>query len=405
MLIGHYCIQPARSFAEPDAPRCDRLFTELLAAQNQAMEGRDKGRDHVTDNDFDMPRWKKDHDDQWKRVLNAARRYLGYDCANGRISLETDILKIVAEGLKHQGEAENAVPVLQRCLSLDSEKSSCWYELGEVEMNLCRFDDARVQFQKVVKIGAFTELNALLVDSARSMLQVLENPIALENIRSRWSCPVHPNSGDKAASDKKRFGSGFFVSKQGHIVTNSHVVEGCRTIATRDGKALTLIDRNPRTDLALLKAEAIPEGVAVFRSGTPPRPGDVVIAFGFPLPDIIATQGNVSTGVLSATAGLHDDIRFVQISAAVQPGSSGGPLLDASGHVIGVVVGKLDPMLIARLMGDIPQNVNFAVHWAELRAFLDQEGVEYGRATSNPSQGHDIAQEARRFSVAIECTE
>lgn len=74
-----------------------------------------------------------------------------------------------------------------------------------------------------------------------------------------------------------------------------------------------------------------------------------MVAFGFPLPGLLASEGNVSTGVLSATAGLQNDIRFVQISAPVQAGNSGSPLLDASGHVIGVVVAKLDALRIARL--------------------------------------------------------
>ena len=62
---------------------------------------------------------------------------------------------------------------------------------------------------------------------------------------------------------------------------------------------------------------------------------------------------------MSALAGLSDDSRYLQISAPVQPGNSGGPLLDASGHLIGIVTAKLNAALIARFTGDIPQNVNF----------------------------------------------
>jgi S1-C subfamily serine protease len=96
----------------------------------------------------------------------------------------------------------------------------------------------------------------------------------------------------------------------------------------------------------------------------------------------------------------------VQISATVQPGTSGGPLLDASGHVIGVVVAKLDALRMARLTGDVPQNVNFAVHWATVRAFLDAKGVDYRQApSSSPSETHSIAAQAKLFSVGIVCTE
>ena len=76
---------------------------------------------------------------------------------------------------------------------------------------------------------------------------------------------------------------------------------------------------------------------------------------------LLATSANLTVGNVSALTGLGDDSRYLQISAPVQPGNSGGPLLDASGHVAGIVTGKLDAVLAARFFGDIPQNVNFAL--------------------------------------------
>ena len=99
-----------------------------------------------------------------------------------------------------------------------------------------------------------------------------------------------------------------------------------------------VVTKNVRSDLALLKADAAPSSIAVFRGGPAPKLGDPVVAFGFPLPGLLSSEGNVSTGILSAMSGIRNDVRFVQISAPVQPGSSGGPLLDSSGHVIGIVV-------------------------------------------------------------------
>src|SRR6185437_7303219 len=101
-----------------------------------------------------------------------------------------------------------------------------------------------------------------------------------------------------------------------------------------------------------------------------------------PLPGVLSSEGNLSAGILSATEGLENDARFIQISAPVQPGNSGGPLFDSSGHVIGVVEAKLDALKIAELTGDIPQNVNFAVRLSEIRKFLDGAGVRYEREDS-----------------------
>lgn len=229
-----------------------------------------------------------------------------------------------------------------------------------------------------------------------------------------WMRKVGPLSGfllrsdieSTQSADRHAFGTGFVVSSEGHILTNNHVVAECKTLATRDGKPLRLISRNVRSDLALLKADTASTAVAVFRTGPAPKMGDAVVAFGFPLPDLLSSEGNVATGILSATSGLQDDVRFVQISAPVQPGNSGGPLLDQSGHVIGVVVAKLDTLRVARAIGDIPQNVNFAIRWSEVRAFLDEEGVPYRKTTSQQSLSTpDVAALARRMSVLIDCTE
>ncbi len=90
-----------------------------------------------------------------------------------------------------------------------------------------------------------------------------------------------------------------------------------------------------------------------------------------------STSGpTLTTGEVSALAGLRDNPRQIQISAPVQPGNSGGPLLDGSGNVVGVVVSKLNAQRVARSTGDIPQNVNFAVKGAEVVEFLRRQGVQ-----------------------------
>ena len=92
-------------------------------------------------------------------------------------------------------------------------------------------------------------------------------------------------------------------------------------------------------DLALITVNTRPTTFASFRSGV--RLGEGVAAFGFPLAGLLATSGNFTLGNVTAVAGLGDDTRILQISAPVQPGNSGGPLLDYSGNVVGVVEGKL----------------------------------------------------------------
>lgn len=202
----------------------------------------------------------------------------------------------------------------------------------------------------------------------------------------------------------KKFGTGFVVSNQGHILTNNHVVAGCRTLSTRDGKPLQVLSRNASSDLALLQVNFVPSAVAVFRTGAAPKLGDEVVAFGFPLPGLLSSDGNVSAGILSATTGMQNDVRFIQISAPVQPGNSGGPLFDSSGHIIGVIVSKLDAVKVAEITGDVPQNVNFAINLAEVRAFLDDAAVPYQKEISQHAMPtSSIAATATQVAVAIEC--
>jgi len=159
-------------------------------------------------------------------------------------------------------------------------------------------------------------------------------------------------------------GTGFVVSRQGHILTNHHVVEGCASIrANIEGaqKELPVVGVDPKNDLAVLKLAGATLRFARFREGRNIRSGDSVVLVGFPLHGVLASEANISTGTVSALAGLGNDTRFLQMTAPVQPGNSGGPVFDQSGQIVGVVVSKLDALKVAKVTGDIPQNINFAI--------------------------------------------
>jgi S1-C subfamily serine protease len=312
---------------------------------------------------------------------------------------EAAALADIAIGLNQQGKFDDAIPVLGRCVTVKPDAAFCYVELGQGLEGLGRPLDARKAYERAVSIGGYDQLNASAIGFAKRRLADI--PPAEEARKSDTPGASEP----PPSTESKRFGTGFVISNQGHILTNNHVAVGCRTLTTRDGRPLQVISRNPSSDLALLQANFAPSAVAVFRTGPAPKLGDNVVAFGFPLPGLLSSSGNVSAGLLSATSGLQNDIRFIQISAPVQPGNSGGPLFDSSGHVIGVVVAKLDAVRVAQITGDVPQNVNFAVHWAEVRAFLDDAGVLYRKEISqHPTTTRSTAAVATQVAVAIECT-
>ena len=238
-----------------------------------------------------------------------------------------------------------------------------------------------------------------LIEEMRRAIVQSANP----NVATAPSISPEPPSVTPAVPQTKSTGSGFFVTQTGHLLTNAHVVSGCTIIFIKSsgGQAgvaqVIVVDQND--DLALLKLERRTETTAAFRIGRPPRAGESAVVFGYPLTQLLASTGNVTTGIVTAVAGPLDDPHQIQISAPVQPGSSGGPVLDASGYLIGVVVSKLNTVL-----GDVPQNVNFAIKASTAANFLDSHGIAYKSAAGGKELPiPDIVAQARDFSVQVLC--
>jgi hypothetical protein len=128
-----------------------------------------------------------------------------------------------------------------------------------------------------------------------------------------------------------------------------------------------------------------------------------VVVFGYPLQGLLAYGANVTTGIVSGLAGPQNDNRIVQHTAPVQPGNSGAPLLDRSGAVIGVVISKINALKVAKIIGDIPQNINFAVRGDPTRRFLRSHGINVQSAGGGTNSIAAIAAAASRFTALIEC--
>jgi uncharacterized protein len=261
-------------------------------------------------------------------------------------------------------------------------------------------------YQAAVGLSVDGEVTDALLDSLRSALAHAET-----------TAPQPENNPELYAA-----GTGFVVSRAGHVLTNLHVVRDCTLVRARRGNAqggiAGVAAMDSENDLALLlpkaprfgqygePVEVAPssEAAAPFREGRGLRPGDSVVAVGFPLQGLLASSANVTTGTVSAMAGIRDDARYLQITAPIQPGNSGGPLLDLSGNVVGVVVAKLDALKVAEAIGDIPQNVNFAIKDSVARSFLDAKGIEYETASSDRElTAAEVGERAAAFTVLVEC--
>ena len=218
--------------------------------------------------------------------------------------------------------------------------------------------------------------------------------------------PLAP--GERAARRAVSSGTGFVVAAR-RIMTNHHVIDGCAEVAARlpDGRELParVLASDATRDLALLSTEAEAGPILLFRSAGAYRRGEGVVTYGFPLAGLLSSGPTLTTGEVSALAGLADNQRHIQISAPVQPGNSGGPLLDMRGQVIGVVVSKLNAGQVARQTGDIPQNVNFAVKHTEALEFLREQNVTVtpGPANDAPRAADAVGEVAHPSTLFLRC--
>ena len=194
-------------------------------------------------------------------------------------------------------------------------------------------------------------------------------------------------------------GSGFRVASN-LLVTNHHVIDGCTRLHV-NGVVAQVRGSDARSDLALLGANT-PGSIVKLRAQRI-AVGEFVSVAGYPLRGVLSGF-NMTTGSLSSLSGMGGDTRLVQITAPVQPGNSGGPMLDAAGNLMGVVVSKLDAIKAAKLTGDIPQNVNFAINANVLRSFLDANSVDYDAVSSEKVLPTTVvAEKAKGFTVLVEC--
>ncbi|HJT08532.1 MAG TPA: serine protease [Stellaceae bacterium] len=219
--------------------------------------------------------------------------------------------------------------------------------------------------------------------------------------------PATVNAAGAGAAARRATGTGIIIAKDGGVITNAHVVQGCTTVhVMHHGETMTAsVKAQDRfNDLVLLKVAHRWPATVPLRDGAGIRQGDGVVALGYPLNGVLSAEVILTTGSVSALAGLGNDTRLLQVTAPVQPGNSGGPLLDMGGHLVGVVSAKLNAVAVAGLTGDIPQNVNFAIKSAIVRNFLDANAVGYATAPTRQSlSAADVGDSAKKFTVLVEC--
>ena len=197
------------------------------------------------------------------------------------------------------------------------------------------------------------------------------------------------------------FGSGSFVSRKGDVLTNEHVIHGCEKIRINpQGLEAKLIAKDATNDLALLRVESASVPPLRLRTGRPLRLGEELVAVGYPLRGVLSSGPIVTTGIVNALSGVNDDTSAFQMSATVQHGSSGGPIVDSTGALTGVVRSRIEAN---HPVG--AQNVNFGINTNTVANFLEAHAVEFVAAPTNAKSQSvaDLTAQVQKSTVGVEC--
>jgi S1-C subfamily serine protease len=263
-----------------------------------------------------------------------------------------------------------------------------------------------------------------LLEEERKKLEALR--LAEEKRQRRAQAEKEPPPR-KEQTPQSGTGSGFFVSKMGHVITNAHVVQNCKKVTIGDNAnkqvPAELINTDRSNDLALLKLSTLEMASAESQSliqklgivvvplaskgllrSEDVRLGEKVLVAGYPFGEFFSNTIKVTTGVVSATRGAGDDSGQFQLDAAVQPGNSGGPIYDSGGNIVGVVISQLDKLKVAKAIGSLPENVNFGIKASTVRQFLTSSGLPSKKSERTEEKSTEqLAEIAQNQALMVMC--
>ncbi|MBE0545775.1 MAG: SEL1-like repeat protein [Verrucomicrobia bacterium] len=248
-------------------------------------------------------------------------------------------------------------------------------------------------------------------EDSKTALAIVERKMTPEQIAeaqrlARDFKPRKTLGADASDSRPSTSGTGFFISSDGYLISNHHVVEGANQVRLVTSAGLIsakVVKVDAANDLALLKAEGRFASLAI-ASSRGVKLGGTVVTVGFPNIGLQGFAPKLAKGEIASLSGAGDDARYFQISVPVQPGNSGGALVDERGNVVGVVAAKLSASAALKTTGALPENVNYAVKSSYLLSFLEsvpEVSAKLKEPNTREMKFEDVVKSAEQAAVLV----
>jgi len=250
------------------------------------------------------------------------------------------------------------------------------------------------------------------IEQARNNLEVAERRMTKEQVveAQQLARDFKPRmagaSPSQIGSAQVASGTGFFIAEAGFLVTNEHVVRDAaqvRLVTSAGLISAKVVKVDAANDLALLKAEGKFAALPVAASRAV-KLGGTVASVGFPNIGLQGFAPKLAKGEIASLSGAGDDARYFQISVPVQPGNSGGALVDERGNVVGVVSAKLSLSAALKTSGALPENVNYAIKSSYLLSFLEsvpEVSAKLKEPNTKERKFEDVVKDAEQAAVLV----
>ena len=193
-------------------------------------------------------------------------------------------------------------------------------------------------------------------------------------------------------------GSGFFITSSGYIISNNHVIDGCRKVTlTHNGQEMSanVIATDSKNDLAILKSNVRPSRFYKLSQDDAKLLDDVIIA-GYPLGKRVSAAIKTSKGSITSLAGYGDNYSNFQTDAALNQGNSGGPIMDNSGNVVGVAVANYGKQAGV-------ESFNFGIKSSTVKTFIESNDIKYSKGSKSNLNNEQLSNLITNATIYLEC--